>query len=235
MDRTAVRRTATRDVVCGSCGRPPHPSERRLSATLAVVLPIDLLLLALLIGDGGPFIATSVLFAITTTIAVISVVEPLFMRPFGGWLHEPEPPTHRRRSDSAKLWSTRVAVGENPGVLEKLPGQLTPTDSEILSLQAHPNFRGGRNELGVSARERVLASDMFAAAHAAGTIHGQAWTITALAPVDGSSEALALGTSFSDNPLERLCEIREVPELGNRPGLSEAAFQPGTGARSIRH
>jgi hypothetical protein len=53
--------------------------------------------------------------------------------------------------------------------------------------------------------------------------------------VEDSTEALALGTPVSDNPRERLSEFREVAELGNRPGLSEAAFQPGTGPRWSQH
>jgi hypothetical protein len=235
MDRTDVSGTATRDLVCESCGRLPHPSRRRSRlANLAVVFPIDLLLLALVIGEGLPFIATVALLAITTTIPAICVVEPSFMRPLR-WLHSPELRIHRHLCEAAALWRARATVRETPGALNKLSNQLAPLGAEILSLQAHPNFRGVRNELAVSTREQVHACDLFAAAHAAGSIHAQAWPITPLALVDSSTEALHLATSVSDNPRERLSEIREVAELGNRPGLSEAAFQPGTGPRSSWH
>ena len=163
MDRTSVRRTVTGDVACESCGRLPHPRQRRLrSARLAVRLPIELLLLVLVIAGGLPLIAAVALLAFTMTIPVIYVVRPSLMRSLG--------------------WS-------------------------------NASFRGVRNDLGVCAGPPIAA----------------------LALVHSSTAALALRVSVSDSPGARLSEIREVAEPGSRQGLSEAAFQPGTGPRSSWH
>jgi hypothetical protein len=58
----------------------------------------------------------------------------------------------------------------------------------------------------------------------------QSWSTTAPALVDGSTKALTV--SVSEKPGRRLTEIQDVAEIGNRPGLCEAAFQPGAGRRS---
>jgi hypothetical protein len=186
----------------------PEPASLEV-AKLALVFPIDLLLLALVIGEGLPFIATVALLAITTTIPVICVVEPSFMRPLR-WLHSPELRVHGHLCEAAALWRARATVRATPGALNKLGNQLAPLGAEILSLQAHPNFRGVRNALAFSTREQVHACNLFAAAHAVGSIHMQAWPITPLALVNSSTDALHLATSVSDNPRERLSEIREV-------------------------
>jgi hypothetical protein len=161
MHRTFVRRTATGDVVCESSGRLPQPRRRRLRlARLAVLFPIELLLLVLVMGEGLPLLAAAAVLAITTVILSILLVEPLSLRPLGRWQHDSEPPTHRRLSNSAALWPRQVAVED--------------------------------------------------------------W-------------AEALGASVSDSPRERLPEIPDVAQFGNRPGLSEGAFRPGTGPRSSWH
>jgi hypothetical protein len=139
--------------------------------------------------------------------------------------------TYQRLSEAAGLSRVRVTVDDRREALEKLAGQLAPQGGKILSLAAHPNFRGVRNGLNVSAPEQVDASDLVAAAHAAGTTEVRAWPTTALALVYSSTRALALAAPVSENPREHPSEIPDVVEVGNPPGLSEAAFQPGTGPR----
>jgi len=61
------------------------------------------------------------------------------------------------------------------------------------------------------------------------------WPTTAPALVDGSTKALGLAALVKENPRERPSEIPHFAEVGNRPELSEAAIQPGTGPRSCHH
>ena len=293
MDRTDIRRTATRDLVCESCGRLPHPRRGRLTlAKVAAVFPIELLMHALATRQDLPIVATVALLAVTATILAIWVVEPSALRLLASWLHAPELRTHRRISEAAAVWRLR-AIDDNPGALEKLAEQLAPLGAEIMSLHAHPHPGGVRNELVLSAPEQVQASDLVAAATAAGNVGVFAWPTTALALVDNSTKALALAARVSESPSElplataelldaqvvadhlsitrrragghgphegelrlptpstglfiisrhepftpaesarasRLAEIAEIAEIRNRPGLTEAAFQPGTGPR----
>jgi len=74
----------------------------------------------------------------------------------------------------------------------------------------------------------LVASDLVAVALAAGTTEVRTRP-TPLALVESSTTALTLAAPVSENPRERPSEIPVVVEIGNRPGLSEAAFQPGTG------
>lgn len=68
MDRTDIRRTATRDLVCQSCGRLPHPRRGGLTLVkVAAVFPVELLLYALATRQDLPIIATVALLAVTTS------------------------------------------------------------------------------------------------------------------------------------------------------------------------
>lgn len=294
MGWTDIRGTSTRDLVCDSCGRLPHPRRGRLTvAKLAAVFPIELLMHAIASRQDLPIIATVALLAIITTILVIWVVEPSALRLLRSWLHAPALRTHRRINEAAAVWRLRATFDDKPSALEKLAGQLAPLGAEIMSLKAHPHSRGIRNELVVSAPKHVQASDLVAAAIAAGTVGVLAWPTTALALVDNSTKALALAARVSESPGElphataelldahlvadhvrvtrhqagghgphevelriptpwtglfvisrhepftpaesarasRLAEIAEIAAIRDRPGLSEAAFQPGTGPR----
>ena len=149
----------------------------------------------------------------------------------GGYAEER---TSRRLSEAPALWRVRV-IADKPGALEKLARQLASVGARILSLHAHPHFRGVRNELVASAPAQVDASDLVAAALAAGTNDVRTWPTTARALVDSSTRTLALAAPVRENPRQRVDEIPDVAEMGTRPGLSEAAFRPGTGPRSSHH
>ena len=107
--------------------------------------------------------------------------------------------------------------------LERRSGKSASAGAQILSLDSHPDFCRVRNELVDLAPDHADASKMAAAAHPAGATNVR-WTRT-----------LALVAPVSENPTGHLCEIRDVVEIDTRPGLSEAAFQPGTGPRPRHH
>jgi hypothetical protein len=203
MDRTDVRRTATRDLVCESCGRLPHPRRGRLTlAKLVAVFPIELLLHALVTRQDLPFIATVAVLTITTTILVTWVVEPSALRLLGGWLHAPALRTHRLLSEAAALWRVWVIVDDKPDPLENLVGQLGPLGAENPEpASASPLPSGTERARYLRPRTRP-GSDLVAAVHASGTTDVHIWPTTALALVDNSTKALALAARVSENPSE---------------------------------
>jgi hypothetical protein len=97
-------------------------------------------------------------------------------------------------------------------------GSTTPDDVEPAALVA--------SDLG--------ASDLVAVGLAAGPTKVRALP-TPLALLESSATSLTRAAPVSENPRERPGENPVVVEIGNRPGLSEAAFQPGTGPRWNHH
>ena len=137
----------------------------------------------------------------------------------------------RRLSEAPALRLVRVTVEDKLGAVENPRGQSAPPSAQILSLHAHPNFRGQRNEPDVSTPDQANASNRVAPARPTGTIDVRSLPTTALS----YRKTLALVTPVAENPREHLCEIPDVAEIDDRPGLSEAAFQPGTGPRPSHH
>lgn len=114
----------------------------------------------------------------------------------------------RRLSEAPALRLVRVTVEDKLGAPEKLEGQSASPGAKILSLAAHPNFRGQRNELDASAPDQAYASNMVAPAGAAGTIDVRSLPTTALS----YSKTLALVTPVAETPESIFAKSQTSPK-----------------------
>ena len=68
---------ATADLSCEVCGQMPEPPKTRLTvANVAVMLPIELLVHALVVQTHLPYVAKVLVLTLTATVLVIWVAEP---------------------------------------------------------------------------------------------------------------------------------------------------------------
>ena len=71
------RTPATSELSCEVCGQMPEPTKTRLTlANIAVMLPIELLVHAAVVGTHLPYAAKVLVLTLTATILVIWVAEP---------------------------------------------------------------------------------------------------------------------------------------------------------------
>jgi hypothetical protein len=208
---TAAVTTGSR---CEACGRLPRPRRLRLTlAKLAAVFPVEVLLhLAVLRLHPSYLVAASVL-AVTTTALVVWVVEPSAMRLLRRWLHPPG--RARRDAQSAPaLWRIRAAVDDEAGALERLTHGLARLGANILGLHVHPLEHGILDEFVVATGDRVRPDDLVAAVESGGGRDVQVWPTTALALVDGQTNALSLSARLVADPSELPHAVAEL--LGAR-------------------
>jgi hypothetical protein len=104
-----------------------------------------------------------------------------------------------------------------------------PTES------AKPDGVGLAALVGAAPARTSRCAELRTSAHAVGTTEVRASPTGALALVYSSTTALALAAPVSENPREHPSEVPDVGEIGSRPGLSDAAFEPGTGPRWGHH
>ncbi|ONI70120.1 amino acid-binding protein [Kribbella sp. ALI-6-A] len=225
-----LRRSVAAGSACDVCGRLPHPHRFRLSlAKLAAVLPVELALHALVLAVHPPYLLAVGLLAVTSTALVIWVVEPSAMRLLRGWLHAPDRRTRRAAHETIErapsLWRIRVTLDDETGQLDRLTGQLAELDVNILDLTVHPLADGVRDELVVCTSDTLAADDLLVAVEAAGGRDVQLWPTTALALVDGQTEALNLAARVVADPSELPHAISEL--LGARVVTDRLAISHG--------
>ncbi len=143
---------ATSELSCEVCGQMPEPTKTRLTlANIAVMLPIELLVHAAVVGTHLPYVAKVLVLTMTATILVIWVAEPSAARMLRGWLHAPAL-RHRKRLDAAPaLWRARTVLKDRPGSLQKLTQALAGLETNILSIHVHPVPGGVLDEFVLSA------------------------------------------------------------------------------------
>ncbi|QNE23350.1 amino acid-binding protein [Kribbella qitaiheensis] len=208
----------------------PHPHRLRLTlAKLAAILPVEFALHAAVLALHPPYLLTVALLALTTTALVIWVVEPSAMRLLRRWLHAPgnhlRRQTHDELTQAPSLWRIRVTLDDRSGELERLTHRLADLDANILGLHVHPVDSGVRDELVVSTPDSVGADELLAAIGSAGGREVHVWPTTALALVDGQTEALNLAARVVADPAELSHAVAEL--LGARLVTDQLAVAQG--------
>jgi len=210
MDSTPARPVATA-LACDSCGRLPHPHRLRLALVkLAAIFPVELVLHALVIHLHPPYAVAVSILTISTTVLVIWVVEPSAMRFLRSWLHAPAVRARGHVHQAAALWRIRVTLDDQPGALEALAHTLTVLDANILSLHLHPLEQGSRDELVVATPDHVRGNDLVEAIEADGNMSAHVWPTTALALLDGPTQALTLASRIIADPGELPMAVAEL-------------------------
>src|SRR3954467_5753666 len=102
---------ATSELSCEVCGQMPEPTKARLTlANIAVMLPIELLRHAAVVGTHLPYVAKVPVLTMTATILVIWVAEPSAARMLRGWLHAPALRHRKRLVAAPALWRGRARL-----------------------------------------------------------------------------------------------------------------------------
>jgi hypothetical protein len=220
---------ATSELSCEVCGQMPEPTKARLTlANIAVMLPIELLVHAAVVGTHLPYVAKVLVLTMTATILVIWVAEPSAARMLRGWLHAPAL-RHRRRLDAAPaLWRARTVLKDRPGSLQRLTQALAGLETNILSIHVHPVPDGVLDEFVLSARWDVRETELLRALRAGGGADPHVWPTTALAMADGQTGALSLAARIAANPQELPLAVAELlrARIVTGPGTGSAEVPP---------
>jgi hypothetical protein len=211
----------TADLLCDACGQLPEPPKARLTlANIAVMLPIELLVHAAVVGTQLPYVAKVLLLAVTATVLVIWVAEPSASKVLRRWLHAPALRHRRTLNMAPSLWRARTVLPDQPGSLQKVTHALAKLNSNILSLHVHPNTGTGpaatdpggtvMDEFVLSAPGEVTELDLLKALHDGGGLESHVWPTTALAMADGQTKALSLATRVAVNPQELPLAVAEL-------------------------
>ncbi|MBT2512385.1 amino acid-binding protein [Arthrobacter sp. ISL-30] len=206
-----TRTPATAELSCEVCGLLPEPPKARLTlANIAVTLPIELLVHALVVETSLPYVAKVLLLAVTATVLVIWVAEPSAAKVLRRWLHAPAL-RHRRKLQSAPaLWRARTVLRDEPGSLQKITQSLARLDANILSIHVHPIDGGVLDEFVLSAPGELREPDLLNALDGGGGRKSYVWPTTALAMADGQTKALSLAARVAGNPTELSLAVAEL-------------------------
>lgn len=192
---------STAELRCDSCGLLPEPGRTRLTlANVAVMLPIELVVHALVVNTELPYLLKVAVLAVTATALVIWVAEPSAMRLLRSWLHAPALRQHNRLTAAPALWRARVVVADRPGALEQITHQLTRLRVNILTVHVHPVAGGSLDELVLSAPGELTEQDLLDTLTAAGGSTVGIWSTTPLSLADGQTRALNFATRIAQNP-----------------------------------
>ncbi|GAC1451223.1 MAG: hypothetical protein PVSMB10_06600 [Pseudarthrobacter sp.] len=210
MKHSASNPTAA-ELSCEVCGLMPEPTKTRLTvANVAVMLPIELLVHALVVETHLPYLAKVLVLTLTATMLVIWVAEPSAARILRGWLHAPAL-RHRRKLGSAPaLWRARTVLQDQPGSLQKITRTLARLDTNILSIHVHPVAGGVLDEFVLSAPGDLSERQLLEALHDGGGSSSHAWPTTALAMADGQTKALSLAARIAGAPDELPLAVAEL-------------------------
>jgi hypothetical protein len=132
------------------------------------------------------------------------------MRLLRAWLHAPAVRDREDVQHAPALWRIRVTRDDEPAALEVLAHAITELDATILSLHLHPLERGSRDELVVATPEHVRVHDLTRAIETAGGTSVHVWPTTALALLDGPTQALALAARVTADPGELPHAVAEL-------------------------
>ncbi|WP_105032160.1 amino acid-binding protein [Arthrobacter ruber] len=207
---------------CDSCGQLPEPGKVRLTlANVAVMLPIELAVHAVIVQTHLSYPLKVLILALTATALVIWVAEPSVMRFLRAWLHAPALRQRRHLDTATDLWRARVLVEESPGALERVSHQLARRGVNILSLQIHPGAQASVDEFVLAVPAGVSEQDLVRAFTAGGSLSARVWPSTALALADGQTKALSLACRVAQDPAELRYAVAEL--LMAEPVLAPSA------------
>ncbi|MEJ1114356.1 amino acid-binding protein [Paenarthrobacter sp. CCNWLY172] len=232
--------SVTADLLCDVCGQLPEPPKARLTlANIAVMLPIELLVHAAVVGTTLPYVAKVLLLAVTATVLVIWVAEPSAAKVLRGWLHAPALRQRHRLHLAPALWRARTVLLDQPGSLQTVTQSLAKLGTNILSLHVHPVMRAGSlapghigtvmDEFVLSAPGDVTEQELLKALADGGGCRSLVWPTTALAMADGQTKALTLATRIAGNPKElphavaELLSAKVVPSDPEHPAPETSA------------
>ncbi|MEC5198553.1 hypothetical protein RCH21_000777 [Arthrobacter sp. PL16] len=196
---------------CDSCGQLPEPGKVRLTlANVAVMLPIELAVHAVVVQTHLSYPLKVLLLALTATALVIWVAEPSVMRFLRTWLHAPALKQRGRLDAAADLWRARVRVDDTPGALERISHQLARRGVNIMSLHIHPGSGASIDEFVLAAPTGIGEQDLVRALLLGGGASAQVWPSTALALADGQTKALSLACHVVQDPSELPYAVTEL-------------------------
>lgn len=199
------------ELQCDACGQLPEPTKARLTlANVAVMLPIELLVHALVVGTHLPYLAKVLLLTVTATVLVIWVAEPSAAKVLRGWLYAPALRHRRRLSSAPALWRARIQLADRPGSLQRVTAALAKVDANILSIHVHPVPDGVLDEFVLSTPGNVGERALLAALQQGGGTDPQVWPTTSLAMADGQTRALSLAARIADAPKELPLAVAEL-------------------------
>lgn len=202
---------AASELSCEVCGLMPEPTKTRLTlANVAVMLPIELVVHAAVVGTQLSYLAKVLVLTLTATILVIWVAEPSATRMLRRWLHAPALRHRRRLGAAPALWRARTVVKDRPGSLQKLTQSLARLDTNILSIHVHPVDGGVLDEFVLSAPGELGEAELLKALRDGGGHDPHVWPTTALAMADGQTGALSLAARIAANPAELPLAVAEL-------------------------
>lgn len=189
----------------------PEPPKARLTlANVAVMLPIELLVHALVVETHLPYVAKVLVLTLTATVLVIWVAEPSAARILLRWLHAPALRHRRQLASAPSLWRARTLLRDQPGSLQRITGALARLDTNILSIHVHPVPAGVLDEFVLSVPGDVGERELLAALHDGGGSSPHVWPTTALAMADGQTRALSLAARIAAAPDELPLAVAEL-------------------------
>lgn len=218
---------ASAELSCEVCGQMPEPPKSRLTAAnVAVMLPIELLVHALVVQTHLPYVAKVLVLTLTATVLVIWVAEPSAARILRRWLHAPALRHRRRLGAAPALWRARTLLRDEPGSLKKITRSLALLDANILSIHVHPMRGGVMDEFVLSAPGELTERQLVDALKDAGGRQPQVWPTTALAMADGQTKALSLAARIAATPGELPLAVAELLSARILDPASESAQLP---------
>ncbi len=230
------RTSITAELSCEVCGQMPEAPKARVTvAQIAVMLPIELLVHAIVVETQLPYLAKVLLLTVTATVLVIWVAEPSAARILRRWIHAPAL-RHRRKLDSAQaLWRARTVLRDQPGSLQRITHSLARMNINILSIHVHPMDGAVMDEFVLSAPGHLGEQELLTALDGGGGRDSHVWPTTALAMADGQTKALSLAARIADNPDELPLAVAELlsakiiaPEPEGPAAGARAAVGPST-------
>jgi hypothetical protein len=209
--KPSARNTPAAELSCEVCGMMPEPPKARLTlANVAVMLPIELLVHALVVETHLPYVAKVLVLTLTATVLVIWVAEPSAARILRGWLHAPALRHRRKLGAAPALWRARTVLRDEPGSLQRLTRALAGTGTNILSIHVHPVAGGVLDEFVLSAPGNLGERQLLDALQDGGGTRSHVWPTTALAMADGQTKALSLAARIADAPDELPLAVAEL-------------------------
>jgi hypothetical protein len=206
-----ARNTPAAELSCEVCGMMPEPPKARLTlANVAVMLPIELLVHALVVETHLPYVAKVLVLTLTATVLVIWVAEPSAARILRGWLHAPALRHRRKLGAAPALWRARTVLRDEPGSLQRITRSLARTGTNILSIHVHPVAGGVLDEFVLSAPGNLSERELLDALQDGGGVRSHVWPTTALAMADGQTKALSLAARIADAPDELPLAVAEL-------------------------
>ena len=226
-----ARNSPAAELSCEVCGLMPEPTKARLTlANVAVMLPIELLVHALVVGTELPYLAKVLVLTVTATVLVIWVAEPSASRILRGWLHAPALRLRRTLGTAPALWRARTVLHDEPGSLQRVTKALARTGTNILSIHVHPVPGGVLDEFVLAVPGGIGERELLDALLDGGGSAPQVWPTTSLAMADGQTRALSLAARIADVPDELPLAVAELLRARVLTPAEEAAAHAGDDA-----